>query len=237
MIDFHTHLLPQIDDGARSAEESAELLRMLWEQGVSVAVATPHFYGDKMTPEGFLHRRQEAKDRLFSAAAGDMPKLLLGAEVAFFEGIGHSDATEALCVEGTRTLLIEMPFTPWTPRMLTEVEDLQERRDLRVVLAHIERYLAMQSREICDQLFHGDLILQMNAGTLLSLRTRRMGLQLLESGRVQVLGSDCHGVEYRPPHMAEAAACIRKRSGEELLTRLDERARELLTPMKEMTAV
>lgn len=237
MIDFHTHLLPQIDDGSHSVQESTEMLRELYRQGVDTAVATPHFYGDRMTLNAFVQNRDRAYEKLLPLLDKQMPAVIVGAEVAFFEGIGHSEAIRELCIGASDTLLLEMPFTPWTPRMLSEVEDIRYRRDIRVVLAHIERYLPMQSEAICRQLFTGGLTLQMNAETLLSFRTRRMGLHLLESGRVQVLGSDCHGMQYRPPRMAEAAERIRKKLGEEMLLRLDENARELLTPVKEKTLV
>lgn len=233
MIDFHTHILPGIDDGSRSTEESAGLLSLLRQQGVDTVVATPHFNADRITPREFFRRRTAAQERL-SAEDREAPRLLMGAEAAYFDGIGHSDIVEDLCIEGTRTLLLEMPFTQWTPRMLDEVENIQYQRDIRVVLAHIERYLSGQSPDICRRVFSDGLSLQINADTLLSLRTRRMGLRLIESGRAHILGSDCHGLQYRPPRMAEAVAYIRKKLGDPAAERMDEAARELLMPEKAM---
>ena len=57
MTDLHTHILPGMDDGARSAEESIHLLRLEWEQGVRRVALTPHFYPQREGLEEFLHRR------------------------------------------------------------------------------------------------------------------------------------------------------------------------------------
>ena len=60
MIDLHTHVLPGMDDGSRSPEESARMLRELAAQGVTLAAATPHFYAGENSPDRFLRRRKEA---------------------------------------------------------------------------------------------------------------------------------------------------------------------------------
>lgn len=64
MIDFHSHILPGIDDGSASVEESLKLLEMLAEQGVKTVVATPHFYPDRTSVSDFLRRRDAAYQRL-----------------------------------------------------------------------------------------------------------------------------------------------------------------------------
>ena len=82
MIDIHSHILPGIDDGSQSVEESHALLALLREQGVETVVATPHFYADRNDPENFLRRRKEALARLDHGET-EMPRILLGAEVAY----------------------------------------------------------------------------------------------------------------------------------------------------------
>ena len=64
MVDFHTHILPGIDDGSRKTEESLELLRLERKMGVDTVVLTPHFYADENCPARFLERRSRAWDRL-----------------------------------------------------------------------------------------------------------------------------------------------------------------------------
>ena len=68
MIDWHSHILPGIDDGSGSIEESLALLKMQREQGADTVIATPHFFADDETVDEFLARRQESLDSLLSAA-------------------------------------------------------------------------------------------------------------------------------------------------------------------------
>ena len=63
-IDFHSHILPKIDDGSRSVEESVKLLDLMAQDGVSVVAATPHFYCSKTSIHRFLDRRAEAYEKL-----------------------------------------------------------------------------------------------------------------------------------------------------------------------------
>ena len=64
MIDAHTHVLPNMDDGSDSVSMSGKMLRMLKEQGVDVAFATSHYYSDRETPEAFLRRRDQSMAKL-----------------------------------------------------------------------------------------------------------------------------------------------------------------------------
>ena len=79
MIDFHSHILPGMDDGSKSTQESLEMLDMLRAQGVDTVAATPHFYARENPPEVFLRRRAEAWNRLRPQLTADSPRVLLGA--------------------------------------------------------------------------------------------------------------------------------------------------------------
>ena len=100
ITDFHTHVLPGVDDGSASVEESLALLQMEAEQGIGQVVATPHFYANHDTPERFLQRRERAEATLREALTGkpDMPELFMGAEVYFFPGMSDSDALNELTI-------------------------------------------------------------------------------------------------------------------------------------------
>ena len=64
MIDLHTHILPRMDDGAKTVEEALQMLRAEAEQGVEAVALTPHYYRTKEQPTAFLTRRREAMDQL-----------------------------------------------------------------------------------------------------------------------------------------------------------------------------
>ena len=68
MIDFHTHILPGIDDGSRNSEESIQMLNLEQEQGITKIVFTPHFYANRNSVERFLKRREASYERLLSFA-------------------------------------------------------------------------------------------------------------------------------------------------------------------------
>ena len=80
-IDFHTHILPEIDDGCRTVEESISLLQESARQEVRLIVLTPHFYADRDTPSHFFERRDTALGALQKNWREKTPILVLGAEV------------------------------------------------------------------------------------------------------------------------------------------------------------
>ena len=101
IIDFHTHILPEVDDGSDSLETSIAMLRAEASQGIRRVVATPHFYAQHDTPERFLARRTEAELRLREEMAKHpgLPELSIGAEVYYFPGVSNSDILSALTID------------------------------------------------------------------------------------------------------------------------------------------
>lgn len=218
-IDIHSHVLPGMDDGSSSVEESLAMLAASKDQGIDVMAATPHFYPEETTVENFLRCRAEAADRLRPFWREDFPLLLPGAEVYYFDGISHVEEVSALCIGETGLLLLEMPFDRWSGRMADETARLQARRDVNVVLAHIERYLRYPgNREMLERLRYAGVRMQCNAGFFLNWRTRRKAVHMLRQGMVQMLGSDCHNMDTRPPRLGE----VFQRLGNEELRILEE---------------
>ena len=202
MVDFHTHILPGIDDGSRKTEESLELLRLERKMGVDTVVLAPHFYADENSPARFLERRSRAWDRLREQLEPGMPRLLLGAEVQYFEGIGNVEDISSLCIEGTNLLLLEMPFSHWDDRMLRTVMDLHSYGGVRIVLAHIERYRREQPRQLWEELRDFGILAQVNASFFDGWFHRRKALSMLKRGEFHLIGSDCHNTVSRPPDWA-----------------------------------
>lgn len=129
--------------------------------------------------------------------------------------------------QNTHVLLLEMPFSAWSSRMLEEITALSQQDDLTVVLAHVERYLADQPHVLWPQLRRLGILFQCNASFFLDWRTRYKAIKMLKNREIDLLGSDCHGVSYRPPRMGEAAERIRRSAGDVALTRLMDCAREI----------
>lgn len=221
--DFHTHILPGIDDGSASVEESLKMLREEEKQGIERVVMTPHFYANQDAPERFLKRRNAAEAKLREAACGveSMPKLYMGAEVYYFHGISHCEALPELAIAGSGYVLIEMPQPPWTERMYRELEDMWTLRGITPVIAHIDRYIRpFRTFQIPKRLEELPVLVQANTGFFRNRSTSAMALRMLKEDRIHLLGSDCHNLSSRSPDLEEAVSLIRRHQGEIPLTRI-----------------
>ena len=214
MTDFHMHVLPGMDDGSKDTRTSLAMLARSADYGVDTVVATSHFYAEDNSISRFLARRQAAYDRLVEAM-GDrdgLPSLRLGAEVCYFSGVSTVEDLDRLCVQGTDLLLLEMPFVPWTDRMLREVETIQ-RSGLQVAAAHIERYLDIQPRRAMEAFLDLDTFIQCNGEFFLSRWTVRRALRMFKQGQIHFLGSDAHNLSSRAPNLGDAVKLIEKKFG------------------------
>lgn len=229
VIDFHSHILPAIDDGSSSVEQSMQMLEMASAQHVDVMVATPHFYAARHRVEDFLKKRQSAFEKLRINHETIYPALKLGAEVAFFPGISNAERLDDLTIEGTRVLLLEMPFAPWLASDLREVRELIMTRNYQVVLAHLERYMGIaENKRRIEELTELPLYVQINAESLLGWRTRRPLVKMFSKGQAHFLGSDCHGVHRREPNLSKGRGVLSRKLGEDFLHQMDERGSDLL---------
>lgn len=223
IIDFHSHVLPGIDDGSSSVEESIAMLRMEAEQGIRHVVATPHFYPQRDTPARFLRRRAEAEARLREEMEKHpgLPSLSIGAEVYFFSGISNSDALRELTIDGTEYVLLEMPESPWSDRLYREMRDIRDKQGIIPVVAHVDRYIGpFRTYDIPERLEELPVLVQANAGFFLRRPTRKMALRMLRRGQIHLLGSDCHNRTGRIPNLGTAAELIEKHLGESYLDRI-----------------
>lgn len=216
IIDFHSHVLPGIDDGSHSLEESIAMLRMEAEQGVSHVIATPHFYPRHDTPEDFLRKRREAEDLLREEMKkhSDLPALSVGAEVYYFPGISNSEAMAELTIDHKKCILIEMPTPPWSDAMYRELEGLYTKQGLIPIVAHVDRYIGrFRTFGIPQRLAELPVLVQANAEFFLDRTTAAMALKLLKADQIQLLGSDCHNLTDRKPNLAQAIQRIETKLG------------------------
>ena len=221
MIDWHSHVIPAVDDGSRDIEESLKMLSELKAQGVDCVVATPHFIANAESVEEFISRRDEAYASLTDSMSEDLPKVLCGAEVKYYPGIAKMEGLEKLTVSGTNILLLEMPMTKWTKYTLRELFELASAKGLTIVMAHIERYLAMQEKNILDTLCENGILIQVNASFLNGFWTKGRALKLMAGGYIHFIGSDCHNMTTRAPKIGVAYDFIKKKCGEDYFHQMD----------------
>ena len=220
IIDFHSHILPGIDDGSRSVEESIALLQEQARQGITHVIATPHFYPQYDSPESFLKRRGEAEALLREEMQKytGLPKLSVGAEVYFFNGISDSEAILPLTIDKKRCILIEMPPMPWTESMYRDLEGLYSKQGLLPVVAHVDRYIGrFRTYGIPQRLAELPVLVQANAEFFLRKATSARALRMLSKGQIHLLGSDCHNLTFRSPNLRKAVALIEKRLGQDAI--------------------
>ncbi len=228
MVDFHSHILPAVDDGSKNTSESLKLLSMLSSQGVDLVCATPHYLADRESVDEFIIRRDASYNELKQNLSSDSPEILLGAEVAYYDGLSNLDNLEKLCIGDSRLLLVEMPQSRWSEYTIKELINLACSNRFTIVLAHIERYEVIRNRELLERLLKSGIFLQINASFINGLSTRRRALRYIADGWVHFIGSDCHDTVHRPPFLGKAYSFIERKLGTEFLSNYAEFQRELL---------
>lgn len=228
IIDFHSHFLPDIDDGSKNMEMTENMLRISASQGIEIMVATPHFYGVSMTIEKFLADRLTALHKTEEIAADLGIRIISGSETAFFPGISRAEGIEKLCIGDTKLLLLEMPFRPWTEKDVMEVGHLI-RRGIRPVIAHLERFYQYQTdKGIIPAVLDMPVYVQLNAACLLHWNSRRLPIKLFKSGQAHLLGSDSHNITSRPQNLADGRNVLKKKLGSAFLEEMDRLGNSLL---------
>lgn len=229
MIDWHTHILPGMDDGSRDVAESISMLNMQAAQDVRTVIATPHFYANDETVESFLLRRAKAADVLRAELNETFPDIRLGAEVRYYQGIGRMTDLKALRIEGSKLLLLEMPMSSWTEYMIRELVELSGKNSIKIVLAHIERYFDLQKQAVWERIYDSGILVQVNASYFTSFPSKRKAISMLKEGKIHFVGSDCHNTGSRPPRLANAFDVIRKKLGEDYIVQMNEYGYSMLT--------
>lgn len=229
MIDFHSHIIPKIDDGSKSEEMSAEMLQLSFKQGVTHIVATPHFYINDNDAEQFLINRSHCLKKLDKVLDDSMPKIYVGAEVYFFNGISQYKDLDKLTINNSKYILIEMPFMQWNERIIKEIENIIYDRGFKVIIAHIERYLDFQKgTSNINELLALNPIIQMNAEYINGFFTRKKALNFINDNIAQLIGSDCHNMTTRMPNLDKAYDYIEKKLGIDVVNKINNLGKSIL---------
>lgn len=210
-IDYHSHVLPGIDDGAKNVEESIEILDMMAKAGVDVLFCTPHFYPHKQSIERFLEKRNNAFETLKPHLKPEHPEIRLGAEALLSKSLSEEEL-ELLKLGGTDYVLIEMPYVHFSQSVYDSLFEVADTPNVKVLIAHIERYLQYNSLDEVEELFAEDNALgQINCTSLRKFGLRRKCVKLINDGYVQALGSDYHRIERGYALLDEGIAILQKK--------------------------
>jgi protein-tyrosine phosphatase len=205
MIDLHCHVLPAVDDGPATMEESVQLARAAAEQGTTTIVATPHVnvrFPNRAA--GIAAAVDAVNERLRDEDVA--LEVRPGAEIAFtgLEQLSDGELA-ALGLGGGRWLLIECPFTVAIDGFAAAVRELQA-GDHGVVLAHPERCSGFhRHRDVLAALVEEGALTSITASSLtgdFGREPRRMAFDMLHGGLVHNVASDAHDPSYRSPELS-----------------------------------
>ncbi|MBO5907686.1 MAG: hypothetical protein J6Q85_06025 [Clostridia bacterium] len=188
IVDFHAHILPGADHGCISVDDALFQLNSASAQGVSRIIAAPHFYPHKHHVSTFISKRNSAYGQLRSHLTPDMPAITLGAEVLICDGIEEMPELDSLFIEGTRTLLLELPMNTFSYKYTESVEQMT-RAGIDVIIAHADRY----DPENIHQLLEVGARLQLNVSSLNCIFLKKHIRSWISEGKVVALGTDIHG--------------------------------------------
>jgi protein-tyrosine phosphatase len=207
VIDLHTHVLPGIDDGPDTMEESVELARMAAEHGATVLVATPHVTYDHRdnTSERILAEVERVNRELRRAKVDVM--VLPGAEVSLERAADlEDDELEALRLGGGPYLLLECPMFGGGMGVEGQLHSIAGRGH-RIVLAHPERCPVFQTDlALLERLIQQGMLGQVTASALtgqFGKTVERVAREMVERSLVQLASSDAHNTTRRPPVVLE----------------------------------
>ena len=224
MIDFHTHIIPNIDDGSRSVEETFNLIKEAKEAGFEGIILTSHYienYYETDAPERDVWVKA-ISDSL--KAKGIETNLYIGNEIYISENIMDLLINrKASTINNTSYVLFEMPLNAEPMNLYDVIYSLQENK-LVPVLAHPERYSFVQKEpELIYDLIQKGVLMQANYGSILGQygeNAKMIVKKFLENDMIHFLGSDVHRQYSIYKKIPQALEEIRKIIGEEKLEKL-----------------
>ena len=228
MLDIHSHILPGVDDGSKSLEESLQMLSMMKEQGITHVIATPHFYPSIDAADAFYLRVKEAYDQLREAAKGkDLPHILPGSEVLYYRYIGRSESIHRFCLANSSYLLLELPTTVIGNGLFEDLTLLKTESGITPIIAHIERYRHFRGyKKLLEFVRQNHLPAQINASSVMSFSEFREIKRLIRLGIVTYIGTDAHSVDDRAPMMKQALEKLEKKFGSDFTEALKNNSRK-----------
>ncbi len=217
MVDIHAHILPGVDDGARSWETAVAMCRMAAQDGITHIVATPH------ANDEYNYDRAQLQQLLSELAkkVGDDLALSLGCDFHFsFDNLQQlRDDPANFCIGDTSYLLIELSefsIPPWISTQLLALLQM----GLRPIITHPERNLLLQKNpgQVLEWAKIG-CVIQVTANSLTGRwgeKAVQVSRWLLEKQALHIVASDCHNLEGRPPVLSRAREYLKPAYGVEI---------------------
>ena len=234
MIDFHNHILPNVDDGPKTIKESLDMLRNAHAQGISEVVNTVHFQHPKMYDKNvdidFLKYKvnqlnQKLKDENINI------KIHLAAEVFYLPNLSEISSNPLLTIGNGKYMLVEFTNNIYPNDYEKIFFDLQM-KDISPIIAHPERYRFIQNNvDILKDWIKKGFIIQIDAGSLLGYfdkKTKKIVELIVEKSYFHLIGSDAHNNKKRNFCLEPAYNLLKKKYGVRIIDTLKKNAELLL---------
>ncbi len=216
-VDLHCHLLPGVDDGAQTLEDSLEMARALVDLGFSTVAPSPHARPEYAPVELAKARLGELREAL--AAAAIPLTLAANAENYFLE----DRFLENLGTAAARTLgagayvLVEAPYTSPVPA-LTEIIFRAKLKGVTALIAHPERCFEFERKGRAAEAVNAGALLQLDVGSLVGkygAGAKKLARAFLDEGLYAVGATDLHGPNAARDWLGKALAELKSRAGEQ----------------------
>lgn len=220
-VDVHSHILPGVDDGSRSMEETIQMLKLAISQGIRCIIATPHYaVGASNLP---VEQLQQVREQVQAEAVKLEPefRIMLGNELFYSESIVDAlKSGQALTLAGSRYVLVEFQVKEDYRRLYQGIGQLLQ-AGYAPVLAHVERYQCLRKKyNLLEELIKLGCYLQMNSSSLIGGifdTDAAYHRKLFGQGYIHLIGSDCHDSKIRVPKMKTAVEQLQKKYEERLI--------------------
>lgn len=218
-VDIHCHILPGVDDGSQTPEETKAMLQKAWDEGIQIMVATPHYHKQRGKNDIELIKKQLLLTRKLAKEVHPKMQICLGMEIYYGEDVPELlKEGRVVSIRKSRYILVEFSPGDEFQYILNAVRKLQMSGHT-VIIAHIERYNCLR-KDISNVEYLREMgaYLQVNTGSITGRYGRSVKKflrEVLKAHLVQLVGTDAHGSERRTPKMQEAYKEVVKRCGEE----------------------
>lgn len=224
--DIHTHILPGMDDGSKSSDESLKMIDKLLSQGVNNIIFTPHYYSDRESIESFLERRTESFAKIENRLPEDV-NVKLASEVYVSDYLFNREDITPLCIAGNRYILLEFPFfSSFHERSLDQLRAIMYDYKVKPILVHIERYKKLlDSMGAIERLVRLGCLLQVDLAAIGEPSTFRKLTKLFDKNLISLVATDCHNMIKRTPDFTTGVKALNARYGKHYFDRLMENAK------------
>lgn len=215
MFDIHCHILPGLDDGPKSIEDSLKMLEIAKRDGIEMIVATPHIM------DGLYNNSRgriiEGIRQLSEHVKG--VKILPGADIRIcIDLAGRIQNGEIPLINDKNYFLLELPGSGTLPvRHIEDLLTLLRKKGLVPIITHPERNMLLsESKSIMEKFLNAGALFQITAGSIMGrfgAKPRETAMKMIKKGHVHAVASDAHDHVYRPPVLSEAYRSIADKFG------------------------